>query len=86
MQLGDSFVAAYQDANFLTRVQDGAFDKDHPPGVQAPWAGIYRCMGCHREVGIAQGHNLPPQPHHTHTTQQGAIRWRLIVYADHNPK
>jgi hypothetical protein len=29
---------------------------------------------------------LPPQNHHQHTQQQGAIRWRLAVIADHEPK
>jgi hypothetical protein len=43
-------------------------------------------MGCGREIGIAQGHTLPPQNQHEHTPAQGAIRWRLIVYADHNAK
>jgi hypothetical protein len=43
-------------------------------------------MGCHREIGIAEGHTLPPQDSHSHTQAQGRIRWRLIVWADHNPK
>jgi hypothetical protein len=41
---------------------------------------------CHREIGFAGGTTLPRQDHHTHTPLQGAIRWRLIVWADHNPK
>jgi hypothetical protein len=79
-------VATYQEAAFLAHVVNAAFDQDHPPGVAAPWAGIYRCMGCHKEIGIAHGHVLPPQTDHQHTPQQGPIRWWLIVYADHNPK
>jgi hypothetical protein len=79
-------MASYQQQNWVVRVTDSAFDQDHSPGVAAPWAGIYRCMGCHREIGIAHGHILPPQSHHEHSQQQGSIRWRLIVYADHNPK
>jgi hypothetical protein len=79
-------MALYKYGQYLTQSNDAAFDVEHSPGAVAPYAGIYRCMGCHREIGIAQGHILPPQSHHTHTPQQGHIRWRLIVYADHNPK
>ena len=79
-------MALYKVGGYLGTSDDVAFDKDHNPGIQAPHAGIYRCMGCHMEIGIAYGHTLPPQGHHTHTTGQGSIRWRLIVWADHNPK
>jgi hypothetical protein len=79
-------MAVYKHSNYLQQSQDASFDQDHQPGTPAPHAGIYRCMGCNREIGIASGHILPPQTHHTHTPQQGTIRWRLIVWADHNPK
>ena len=79
-------MALYKVAQYLQLSNDQAFDHDHNPGSPAPLAGIYRCMGCHREVGIAGGHILPPQTHHAHTSEQGSIRWRLIVWADHNPK
>jgi hypothetical protein len=29
---------------------------------------------------------LPPQNHHQHSAAQGHIRWRMIVYADHQTK
>ena len=76
----------YQDAEFFRQVKLEPFDQEHQPGVKAPFAGIYRCMGCHREIAIAFGHTLPPQDHHSHTAQQGAIRWRLVAFADHDPK
>jgi hypothetical protein len=79
-------MAAYKEAKYLVQNTDNSFDQDHNPGVAAPFAGIYRCMGCHREIGIASGHILPPQSHHTHTPAQGHISWRMIVWADHNPK
>jgi hypothetical protein len=79
-------VATYKHGQYLQQNQHDIFDTDYSPGNAAPFAGIYRCMGCGREVGIAHGHVLPPQNHHEHTPQQGAIRWRLIAYADHNPK
>jgi len=81
-----SQMASYKNASYLVQNNGAAFDQDHGPGIPAPNAGIYRCMGCHREIGIALGHILPPQGHHSHTAAQGTIRWRLIVYADHNPK
>ncbi len=79
-------MAAYKNSNYLAQNSSDAFDKDHNPGVAAPFAGIYRCMGCGREIGIAEGHTLPAQNHHAHSQAQGNIRWRLIVWADHNPK
>jgi hypothetical protein len=79
-------LALYKEGNYLTQSADASFDKDHVPGNAAAHAGIYRCMGCHREIGVAAGHTLPPQGHHTHTASQGSIRWRMIVWADHNPK
>jgi hypothetical protein len=53
--------------------------------VAAQFAGIYRCMGCGREIAIAHGNILPQQNHHSHTAQEGAMLWRLIVFADHDP-
>lgn len=68
---------------FLKKSTGDAYDKVLSPGVAAPHAGIYRCDGCGREIGIADGHILPPQTYHQHTAAEGTIRWRLIVYADH---
>jgi hypothetical protein len=79
-------MAWYKDADLLTKMNSDAFDVDHSPGVPAQFAGIYRCMGCGREIATANKHVLPPQNHHAHTTGQGAIRWRLIAFADHDPK
>jgi hypothetical protein len=78
-------MAYYKYDQFIKKSNAEAYDKVHSPGIQAPHAGIYRCDGCGHEIGIARGHTLPPQGHHQHTTAQGSIRWRLIVYADHQP-
>ena len=64
---------------------DPAFDGEHRPGATAPLSGIYRCVGCGREDISKEGNPLPPQNHHQHTTVQGAVRWRLAVFADHRP-
>jgi hypothetical protein len=79
-------MALYNNGNYLTQSQDGAFNQIYTPGMVTPHSGIYRCLGCGRELVSEGGKPLPPQNHHQHTTQQGAIRWQMIVYADHNPK
>ena len=79
-------MAQYKYPQFLQKNEHAEFDTDYSPGSSAPNAGIYRCMGCGREIGIAQGHMLPPQGHHTHTKAQGHVRWRILVYAVHLPQ
>ena len=55
------------------------FDDVYSPGGTVPWSGIYRCVGCGREVVHTIGKPLPPQNHHQHASSQGEIKWRLIV-------
>lgn len=76
-------MAKYQNGNALQHVQDPAFNAVHQPGSIAPFAGIYRCVGCGHEIGIAEGHVLPPQTHPQHPASAGAIRWQLLVFAQH---
>jgi hypothetical protein len=79
-------MAMYKTGAYLQQSQDTGFDTDHSPGGTTPHSAIYRCMGCGREI-VSEGNKpLPPQNHHQHTTTQGHIRWRMIVYADHQPK
>ena len=40
-------MALYKFGAYFTERSSDAFDKDHPPGATAPYAGIYRCMSCH---------------------------------------
>ena len=40
---------------------------------------------CYRENAIAEGDALPPEDHHAHYPDKGAIRWRPIVWADRKP-
>lgn len=79
-------MASYKYPAYLSRSDDAAFDGEHRPGSLTPFSGIYRCLGCGREDVSMHPHPLPPQNHHQHTTAQGAIRWRLAMWADHNPK
>ena len=79
-------MALYKFSQYLQASQNTAFDADHNPGATTPHSAIYRCMGCGREIVSEHSKPLPPQNHHQHTYAQGAIRWRMIVYADHEPK
>jgi hypothetical protein len=80
-------MALYNDIKYLVRSSDStAFDALQNPGALTTHSGIYRCEGCGHEVVSEGGKPLPPQNHHQHPTSQGAIRWRMIVYADHRPK
>ncbi len=78
-------MAWYKYGNLLKESTGDAYDKVYSPGIAAPHAGIYRCAGCGREIGIASSHTLPPQNHHEHAASQGTIRWQLVCYADHRP-
>ena len=75
-------MALYKNGQYLSQSSDAAFDTTHSPGSAAPHAGIYRCKGCGYEIGIAQGHTLPPQSHHAHSGNE-KLEWQLCVYAEH---
>jgi hypothetical protein len=81
-------MALYKYSNYLGQNAGEIFDQEHKPGQAAPRSGIYRCMGCGREVASNQEEPLPPQneSQHPHTSENGSVRWKLIVYADHRPK
>lgn len=79
-------MAAYKYATYLTKNEHAEFDKEHSPGYRVPFSGIYRCMGCGREIASNEGDPFPPQNHHQHSTNQGSVRWKMIVYADHREK
>jgi hypothetical protein len=78
-------MAMYKSSNYLTHSDDRAFDQEHRPGGGAPFSGIYRCMGCGREVASNEGEPLPPQNHHQHPTS-APIRWKMVAYANHKPQ
>lgn len=70
----------------VEKFDSAAYDATYHPETPAPHAGIYRCIGCGREIGIADGHELPPQNHHQHPPGSPPILWRLTVNADGRPK
>lgn len=78
-------MAMYKYAPFVQQNASDLFDQVYKPGAAAFRSGIYYCEGCGREVACEQGSALPHGKHHPHTIQEGTIRWRLIVFADHRP-
>ncbi|ELM0670173.1 protein L [Salmonella enterica subsp. enterica serovar Montevideo] len=74
-------MALYKNSQQVKHSTHSAFDTQHNPGVAAPYAGIYRCINCGHEIGIAEGHTLPPQ-HQNHPNTL-PIKWQMVVFAEH---
>jgi len=74
-------MAQYKYGDRLHQSDHSAYDTKHAPGATAENAGIYRCVACGDEIGIAKGHTLPPQNHHQHKPGTGKIEWQLLVFA-----
>ena len=79
-------MALYKYDKYVEQTNSAEFDSEYRPGSSTPYSGIYRCMGCGREIVSEDAKPLPPQNHHQHSYGQGEIRWKLIVYADHKEK
>jgi len=73
-------MAFYKYGSYLHHSDDSKFDKIYHPGSAPDHSGIFRCEGCGLEVVGEASRTLPPQNHHQHTTAQGAIRWKLLVW------
>ncbi len=74
-------MAIYKYARYLSRSLHSVFDRTHAPGEEARHSGIYRCDGCGREIVAGALQRLPAAGDHAHAPTQGAVRWRLVVYA-----
>jgi hypothetical protein len=74
-------MALYKHGQYLQVSTSSAFDVSQSPGEKAANPGVYRCVACGHEIGIAKDHTLPPQNHHQHKPGIGAISWQLIVCA-----
>jgi len=79
-------MAMYKDGSYLSPSTCDVFEEEQLPGAEAPFTGLYACLGCNQEIALNEGDRVPPQNHHYHHASQGAIRWKLIVYADHRAK
>jgi hypothetical protein len=74
-------MALYKYSQYLGQSQHEAFDAIYSPGHRITDSGIYRCEGCGDEIAANKGDPLPPQNHHQHSTVQGSIRWKMIVFS-----
>ncbi len=75
-------MALYKDGTRLYLDTSSVFDQICSPGTPVPASGIYRCVGCGKEVAANQGNPLPTQNHAQHDPRvHGPIRWQLLVYA-----
>ena len=72
-------MALYKYSHYLTSSIDPRFDPAHKPGTVVTHSGIYKCQGCGCEAASNAGDALPPENHHQHALEQGAVVWRLIV-------
>ena len=79
-------MAAYtnETEKYLQRVTS---DKEHwlasyEVGDTVPYSGIYKCLGCNKEITSNKGDPFPPQNKHQHTSGQGKVIWKLIVRTD----
>lgn len=74
-------MAQYKHIQYLQQNNHAEFDAIYSQGMTCANSGIYRCEGCGDEIASNKGNPLPPQNHHQHSPAQGAIRWKLIVFA-----
>lgn len=74
-------MAQYKYGQYLTQSNHEAYDALYSPGDKTTNAGIYRCVACGDEIGIAKDHTLPPQNHHQHAPGLPKVQWQLLVFA-----
>lgn len=74
----------YTNESALTRADNPSetWSKSYGPGEKVPASGIYRCVGCRKEVTSNHGDPFPPQNHHQHSAQQGALCWKMNVWTN----
>mgnify|MGYP007059304076 CR=1 FL=1 len=52
-------MASYKYGNYFDKREGAEFDQEHRPGGVTSHSGIYRCMGCGKEVTSESGNPLP---------------------------
>ena len=73
-------MAQYKDETNVKKVSDTKFDTEYNPGDTTPYPGIYRCIACTDEIGIAQDKTLPPQ-NHQQQSPGAKSKWKLLDLA-----
>ncbi len=76
-------MATYKYKDHLIQSSLAVFDIRYAPGAKAVNGGVYRCMVCNDEIGVARGTRLPAQEHHKHE-KDAKIVWQLLVVAEPN--
>ena len=74
-------MALYKYSKFFNLAEFQDFETEFRSGERAPQSGLYRCCGCGHEIVSSAGYSFPPENHHRHAPDEGAIRWRLIASA-----
>lgn len=77
-------MAWYTDDTHLVK-SDGNKDwwkNVYGPGDLVPISGLYKCLGCKKEITSNKDDPFPPQNKHQHTQLQGLVRWKLIIRTD----
>lgn len=71
-------MAYYQNANSLIQLSDPRFDKTFRADETVDFAGIYKCVGCNREIAV--DYRFPSEEQHPHSESEGEVLWKLIVW------
>ena len=58
------------------------FKPIYEPGDTVQHAGIYKCLGCNREVVAKPLGRFPNAGDHEHSADQGPFGWKLLVLAN----
>lgn len=71
----------YKDSSRLVPVNGTGAHRTtiYGPADKVPVSRIYLCVGCKKEITSNEGDPLLPQNDHQHGSEQGAVRWKLIV-------
>ncbi|ALX14754.1 hypothetical protein P350_24825 [Burkholderia cepacia JBK9] len=83
-------MALYRIGGYFTCGSGRAFSENLSPGSQVTVAGIYRCIVCGDEIGIAKSQALPSDEAHRHdldppsdpARDPGPTAWQLIAAAE----
>lgn len=77
-------MAYYTDNSSFDKITNPSetWGKIFGPADTVPASGIYRCIGCKKEVTSNKGDKFPPQNHHQHSAAAGEVRWKMNVWTN----